>query len=68
MPSDQDVEYEALEYEDDAVGRWRIAQFTALGFDEDKAWELAFSTADLNLARTLVAAGCPLDVCARIVT
>jgi hypothetical protein len=68
MPPDQDLEYESLEYEDDVVGRWRVTQFTQLGFDEEQTWLLATSGADLSLARTLVAAGCPLHLVVRIVT
>jgi hypothetical protein len=71
MPTDQheqdlepDVEQGA---EDDAVLRWRLDQFTSLGFGEEQVWVLATSGADLQLARSLIAAGCPLHLAARIV-
>ena len=66
MPTDQHVQH--LEPDvDDRVLRWRLDQFSALGFGEEQVWLLAASAADLHLARSLVAAGCPLYLAARIV-
>lgn len=52
--------------EDTRVFHWRIDQFTKLGFSEEMAWILADSDAELSRSRALVAAGCPLDLVARI--
>jgi len=45
---------------------WRLDQFARLGHDDDGAWALALSDADLGLARHLAAAGCPLGLALRI--
>jgi hypothetical protein len=52
--------------EDTRVFHWRIDQFMKLGFSEEMAWILADSDAELSRSRVLVAAGCPLDLVARI--
>lgn len=52
--------------EDQRVSRWRFDQFRGLGFGEEDAWMLVDSGADLQLARTLVATGCPLHLALRI--
>jgi hypothetical protein len=65
---EQDLEPDAEpSAEDDPVLRWRLNQFSSLGFGEEQVWILAASGADLQLARSLVAAGCPLHLAARIV-
>ena len=68
MPaSEQTPRQEELSLEDRRVVEWRFAQFTALGFGEEDAWLLVDSGADLQLARSLAAAGCPLHLVLRIV-
>ena len=57
---------EELEIEDRRVAHWRFDQFSLLGFHEDDAWLLSASDADLGRARSLAAAGCPLDLALRI--
>jgi hypothetical protein len=54
--------------EADRVSRWRYTQFMLLGFDEDQAWELAGSDADLHASRTLIAIGCSHHLAMRILT
>ena len=56
-----------LSPEDERVSLWRFDQFRLLGFGEEEAWLLVDSGADLQLTRTLVAAGCPLHLALRIV-
>ncbi|MBM3677442.1 MAG: hypothetical protein FJW96_06105 [Actinobacteria bacterium] len=53
--------------EDTRVFRWRAEQFGKLGFSEEMSWMLAGSSAELGVSRSLVQAGCPLDLVARIV-
>ena len=53
--------------EDELVFMWRFDQFQQLGFDEEEAGLLAGSDVDLNRARSLVAAGCPLTVAVQII-
>jgi hypothetical protein len=68
MPaSEQSSPHEDLSLEDRRVVDWRFGQFRALGFGEEDAWLLVDSGADLQLARTLVGAGCPLHLALRIV-
>lgn len=68
MPaSEQTPRFEALSLEDRRVVEWRFAQFSALGFGNEDAWLLVDSGADLSLARSLAAAGCPLHLVLRIV-
>jgi len=55
-----------VEVEEDRVARWRFDQFRALGFDNDEAFLLALSSADLQSARTLIAEGCSLRLALRI--
>jgi hypothetical protein len=55
-----------IEVEDDLVTRWRLEQFSFLGFEFVEARLLADSGADLHCARKLVAAGCPLTLALRI--
>ena len=52
--------------EDELVFTWRFDQFRQLGFVEEEAGLLAGFDVDLNRARSLVAAGCPLMVAVRI--
>ena len=54
------------ESEDDAVLTWRFDQLCGLGFDDVEAVLLAYSDLDLHRVRTLVAAGCPLQLAAEI--
>lgn len=56
-----------LDLEDRRVSDWRFDQFRALGFGDEDAWLLEGSGADLQLARALVGAGCPLHLALRIV-
>lgn len=68
MPaSEQTPRNDELSLEDRRVVEWRFAQFRVLGFGEEDAWLLVDSGADLNLARALVGAGCPLHLALRIV-
>ncbi len=48
------------------VAIWRYDQFRALGFEQDEAWLLSASDADLHRARSLVKAGCPLPLALKI--
>ena len=68
MPTsaEQYPQHEELEVEDDKVVRWRFDQFRSLGFGDEEAWLLVSSSADLQLARSLVGAGCPLHLALRI--
>jgi hypothetical protein len=54
------------ETEDDRVTRWRLEQFSSLGFEPTEALLLAGSDADLQEARALVAAGCTLRLALKI--
>ena len=56
-----------LSHEDQRVVGWRFDQFRQLGFGEEDSWLLVDSGADLQLARSLVGAGCPLHLALRIV-
>ena len=56
-----------LSPEDERVSLWRFDQFRVLGFGDEDAWMLVDSGADLQLARSLVNAGCPLHLALRIV-
>jgi hypothetical protein len=51
---------------DQLVFVWRFDQFQRLGFEEEEAGLLAGSDVDLNQARSLVAAGCPLTIAVQI--
>jgi len=55
------------ELESSRVALWRLDQFRALGFSDDDAWRLTTAGADLQLARSLIAAQCPHDLALRIV-
>jgi hypothetical protein len=67
MPaSEKTPGYDELSLEDRRVVEWRLSQFKALGFGDEDAWLLADSSADLQLARSLAAAGCPLHLLLRI--
>ena len=48
------------------VVSWRFDQFRSLGFGLEQACLLVSSGADLHLTRSLVAAGCPLDLALEI--
>ena len=52
--------------EDERVSRWRFDQFRSLGFGEEDACLLSESEVDLNRARSLIAAGCPLNLAVKI--
>ncbi len=52
--------------EEGRVHAWRLEQFRVLGFGDEMASLLAISPAELNSARELARAGCPLDLVARI--
>lgn len=68
MPaSEQSPANQQLSPEDQRVVTWRYEQFRALGFGEEDSWLLVESGADLQLARSLVGAGCPLHLALRIV-
>jgi hypothetical protein len=56
-----------LSLEDQRVVSWRFDQFRLLGFGVDDAWLLVDSGADLQLARSLIGAGCPLHLAVHIV-
>ena len=56
-----------LSLEDQRVVGWRFDQFRLLGFEAEQAWVLVDSGADLQLTRSIVGAGCPLDLALRIV-
>jgi hypothetical protein len=53
--------------EDQRIVSWRFDQFRLLGFEAEDSWVLVDSGADLQLARSLVGAGCPLHLALRIV-
>ena len=53
---------DTLETEDERVARWRLDQFSALGFSNDDAMVLSTSEAELATARSIVEAGCPLPL------
>ena len=52
--------------EEDLVSEWRFDQFHRLGFSDEQATLLAESDGDLNRARSLIDAGCPLIVALQI--
>jgi hypothetical protein len=52
--------------EDQRVLRWRLDQFIDLGFDLVSGALLADSPVDLEVARRLVARGCPVETATRI--
>ncbi len=58
---------EAPSLEDQRVASWRYDQFRLLGFGDEDAWLLVDSGADLQAARSLIGAGCPLHLALRIV-
>jgi hypothetical protein len=57
---------EQIDVEESRVARWRFDQFRWLGFGDVHAWLLVSSNADLHQTRSLVAAGCPLDLALKI--
>jgi hypothetical protein len=59
-PADVGVE------EEERVSRWRFEQFRSLGLGEEDACVLSESDVDLNRARSLITAGCPLDLALEI--
>jgi len=68
MPaSERSPQHQEFSLEDQRVLSWRFDQFRILGFGEEDAWLLVDSGADLQLTRSLVAAGCPLHLALRIV-
>jgi hypothetical protein len=62
--------HQPLRYADEAdrVSAWRYQQFLGLGFDEEQAWALAGSDADLHASRTLIGVGCSHHLAMRILT
>jgi hypothetical protein len=66
--SEQDPAREEIDSEESRVKRWRFDQFRTLGFGLEQASLLVSSGADLHLTRSLVAAGCSLDLALEIVT
>jgi hypothetical protein len=54
--------------EADRVSAWRYEQFLKLGFDDEQAWTLAGSDADLHASRTLISVGCSHHLAMRILT
>jgi len=52
--------------EDERVSCWRHSQFRLLGFEEEDARLLSESAVDLNRARSLISAGCPLNLALKI--
>jgi hypothetical protein len=60
-------EHAAAEQERLRVRRWRHEQFAKLGFTQSDSAKLAEATADLNLMRRLIHAGCPPETAFRIV-
>jgi hypothetical protein len=56
-----------LSVEDQRVAGWRFDQFRLLGFTPEDCWLLVDSGADLQLTRSLIGSGCPLDLALRIV-
>ena len=67
MAADHPSQSFELSLEDQRVVSWRFDQFRLLGFGVDDAWLLVDSGADLQLARSLIGAGCPLHLALRIV-
>ncbi len=67
MPASEPYpEEEELSLEDRRVLDWRFDQFRLLGFGDEDASLLVSSGADLQLARSLVGAGCSLHLALRI--
>jgi hypothetical protein len=52
--------------EDRDIVLWRVDQFHRLGYEDDEAWALALSDADLGQARRLGRASCPTEIALRI--
>ena len=51
----------------DEIWIWRLDQFIALGFDAERASQMADDArVDLAQARKVVALGCPLETASRI--
>ena len=48
------------------VRTWRREQFHELGFTITEAYELADAPVDLDIARRIIAAGCPTQTAIRI--
>jgi hypothetical protein len=63
----KDLEERAAVKERLLVTRWRFEQFAELGFTESDSATLAEASADLNLMRRLIGAGCPPETAFRIV-
>ncbi len=61
-----EIEIEIEIEEDERVSRWRHSQFRTLGFGEEDARLLSESDVDLNQARFLISAGCPLNLALKI--
>jgi hypothetical protein len=54
------------EVEKTRIARWRFDQFRSLGFDVEDAFVLSASGVDLQVARTLMEAGCSVPLALRI--
>ena len=52
--------------EDERVSCWRHSQFRTLGYGEEDARLLSESAVGLNRARSLISAGCPLNLALKI--
>jgi hypothetical protein len=52
--------------EEERVSCWRFEQFLKLGFGEEDACLLSESEVDLNRGRSLISAGCPLNLAVKI--
>ena len=65
-PSAEQAIREEFDVEENAVLRWRVEQFRALGFDEVTAALLGACRTDLHQARALVSSGCPLGLALEI--
>ena len=65
--AEQHPPHDELSFEDRRVADWRFDQFRLLGYGDEDAWLLEGAGADVQLARSLVGAGCPLHLALRIV-
>jgi hypothetical protein len=62
----QEETTEAPSHQEVLVNGWRFEQFTALGFSLTQVAELVYSAVDLNVARSMISAGCSPEIAARI--
>lgn len=66
QPPREEIDVEEIDVGESRVARCRFDQFRSLGFGDEQAWLLVCSDADLHDTRSLVAAGCPLDLALKI--